>query len=86
VSLEDLISPLAAALDRVDLQAERLTSGELQQFAKRDWLLGRQIREPVAGTVAGLAADGTLLVRTPEGSEQSLRTGSVELVGASSTW
>jgi BirA family biotin operon repressor/biotin-[acetyl-CoA-carboxylase] ligase len=86
VSLEDLISPLAAALNRVDLQADRLTSGELRQFADRDWLLGRQIREPVAGTVAGLAADGTLLVRTAEGSEQALRTGSVELVATSSTW
>jgi BirA family biotin operon repressor/biotin-[acetyl-CoA-carboxylase] ligase len=86
VTLEDLIPPLATALNGIDLEAERLTEDELDEFASRDWLLGRQIREPVAGTVAGLAPDGTLVVRTAEGSEQSLRTGSVELVGASSTW
>ncbi len=86
ISLEDLIPPVAAALNRLDLQADRLTSSELHEFASRDWLLGRQIREPVAGTVAGLAADGTLVVRTAEGSELTLRTGSVELVATSSTW
>jgi BirA family transcriptional regulator, biotin operon repressor / biotin---[acetyl-CoA-carboxylase] ligase len=86
VSLEDLIPPVAATLDGLDLQADRLTSSELHEFARRDWLLGRQIREPVVGTVAGLAADGTLVVRTAEGSQHSLRTGSVELVGVSSTW
>jgi BirA family biotin operon repressor/biotin-[acetyl-CoA-carboxylase] ligase len=85
VALEELIPRVAAVLTGLDLQAERLTSSELDQFAARDWLLGRQIREPVEGIVAGLAADGTLVVRTAAGSEQSLRTGSVEL-GASSTW
>ena len=83
--LDDLISPVAAALSRIDLQTERLSPSELDQFASRDWLLGRQIREPLLGTVAGLAPDGTLVVRTADGWDRSLRTGSVELVSASAT-
>jgi BirA family biotin operon repressor/biotin-[acetyl-CoA-carboxylase] ligase len=84
IVLDDLIPPVAEALSRVDLESGRLSSSELEQFARRDWLLGRQIREPVLGTVAGLAPDGTLMVRTADGWDRSLRTGSVELVSASS--
>ena len=83
--LDDLISPVAMALNGVDLETERLSATELEHFASRDWLLGREIREPLVGTVTGLAPDGTLVVRTTEGGDRSLRTGSVELVGASST-
>ena len=83
--LDDLVSPVATALSRIDLQSERLSASELYQFAGRDWLLGRQIREPFLGTVAGLAPDGTLVVRTADGWDRSLRTGSVELVSASAT-
>jgi BirA family biotin operon repressor/biotin-[acetyl-CoA-carboxylase] ligase len=82
--LDDLIPPVARALSGVDLERGRLSPSELEQFARRDWLLGRQIREPVLGTVAGLASDGTLMVRTADGWDRSLRTGSVELVSASS--
>jgi BirA family biotin operon repressor/biotin-[acetyl-CoA-carboxylase] ligase len=85
VQIEDLIPPLVAALRLVDLQADRLSPAELAQFARRDWLTGRKIIQPLSGTVSGLAADGALLVRTADGWDQSLRTGSVELVGISPT-
>jgi BirA family biotin operon repressor/biotin-[acetyl-CoA-carboxylase] ligase len=85
LTVEDLVPAIAGALRQVELQAERLSPDELREFAGRDWLRGRQIREPLQGTVTGLAADGTLVVRTPDGWDRALRTGSVELVGASST-
>jgi BirA family biotin operon repressor/biotin-[acetyl-CoA-carboxylase] ligase len=84
IDLEDVVPPVTHALNQVDLRADRLSARELAEFTRRDWLLGRQIREPLQGTVDGVAADGALLVRTAEGGHQSLRTGSVELVAASS--
>ena len=84
IALEDVVPRVVQALNRVDLRADRLSVVELKEFARRDWLLGREIREPLQGTVTGLAADGTLVVRTPDGGDQSLRTGSVELAPASS--
>jgi hypothetical protein len=68
-----------AALRTIDLQAERLSPTELDQFATRSWLSGREIREPLSGTVSGLGDDGTLRVRTVEGAQVSLRNGSIEL-------
>jgi len=69
----------------VDLAADHLTPGELERFNSRDWLLGREIRTPVAGTAAGLRNDGALLVRTPDGAEIPLRSGSIELAAVSHT-
>ena len=74
------LAPLVvAALRELELKAGRLSSPELKQFASRDWLRGRMIREPVAGTVQGLSADGALRVLTSAGRDLSLRSGSVEL-------
>jgi hypothetical protein len=39
----------------------------------------------VAGTAAGLRNDGALLVRTSEGAEIPLRSGSIELAAVSHT-
>jgi BirA family biotin operon repressor/biotin-[acetyl-CoA-carboxylase] ligase len=80
---EDLLAGIVDALRTLDLRPERLSSLELQSFAARSWLYGREIREPLAGVVTGLGDDGTLRVRTMEGSQVSLRHGSVELAGAS---
>jgi BirA family biotin operon repressor/biotin-[acetyl-CoA-carboxylase] ligase len=76
---EDVLEPIVAALRTIDLQAERLSPTELDQFATRSWLSGREIREPLSGTVSGLGDDGTLRVRTVEGAQVSLRNGSIEL-------
>jgi BirA family biotin operon repressor/biotin-[acetyl-CoA-carboxylase] ligase len=51
-----------------DLSDEPMLSDrERSSYAQIDWLMGRRLREPVAGVAEGLAADGALLVKTPEG-------------------
>ena len=76
----DTLAPLVlAALRDLELGTGQLSSPELKQYASRDWLRGRIIRQPVAGTVQGLSADGALRVLTAAGHDFSLRSGSVEL-------
>jgi BirA family biotin operon repressor/biotin-[acetyl-CoA-carboxylase] ligase len=79
ITIEDALVPIVAALRRVDLRAERLSPQELDRFAERDWLNGREIWAPVRGRVSGLGEDGALLVQTADQSEIPLRSGSVEL-------
>ncbi len=79
ITVDHVCAPLLAALSNLDLGARLLSPEELRQFASRDWLCGRSIREPVAGIVQGLAADGRLMVRTLSGAHVSLRSGTVEL-------
>jgi BirA family biotin operon repressor/biotin-[acetyl-CoA-carboxylase] ligase len=85
LSVEQLLETVVAALRRVDVQAEQLSRLELDHFARRDWLSGRRIRQPMTGTVTGLREDGALLVRTADGPNIPLRSGSVELAAASPT-
>jgi BirA family transcriptional regulator, biotin operon repressor / biotin---[acetyl-CoA-carboxylase] ligase len=85
ITLEGVTDPIVAALRRLDLRAEQLSGPELAQFARRDWLNGREIREPMSGRVTGVREDGALLVRTANGSDVPLRSGSVELAAASHT-
>jgi len=85
VQLETVLDSVSAAIRALDLGAERLSPRELELFAARSWLDGREIREPLAGVVAGLNDDGALRVRTPQGSHVSLRHGSVELADVSPT-
>ena len=44
-----------------------LTADELARFAARDLSVGRKIREPAVGVVAGIAATGELMVDTDTG-------------------
>jgi BirA family biotin operon repressor/biotin-[acetyl-CoA-carboxylase] ligase len=83
IRTEDVLDPMVAALRVIDLQAERLSTAELHHFDTLNWLTGREIREPLAGTVTGLGEDGTLRVCTVEGSQVFLRNGSIELATAS---
>lgn len=83
ITENELLEPVVEALRTLDLRAQRLSSLELEAFAARSWLDGREISEPLAGVVTGLGEDGTLRVRTVEGSQVSLRHGSVELAGVS---
>jgi BirA family biotin operon repressor/biotin-[acetyl-CoA-carboxylase] ligase len=82
---DQVLELILAALRDLDLEAERLTPAELEHFATRSWLKGREIREPLSGTVAGLADDGTLRIRTAEGAHVALRNGSIELARLSQT-
>ena len=83
ITVEEIAEPALAALRQLDLASGRLSPGELNRFARRDWLRGRTIREPVAGTATGVGDDGTLLVRTTSGADVSLRSGTVELAAVS---
>ena len=85
IQLETVLHSVSAAIRALDLGAERLSPAELEIFAARSWLDGREIREPLAGVVAGLSDDGALRVRTPQGAHVSLRHGSVELADVSPT-
>ena len=85
IRLENVLRSVSAALRALDLGPERLSPAELELFAGRSWLDGREIREPLPGIVAGLNDDGALRVRTPQGSHVSLRHGSVELADVSPT-
>ena len=75
-ALTDLV---VAALRKLELNGSELTPAELRRFAARDCLRGRGIREPVAGIVQGLSADGALMVQPDTGPPIALRTGSVTL-------
>jgi BirA family transcriptional regulator, biotin operon repressor / biotin---[acetyl-CoA-carboxylase] ligase len=83
ITVEEVMQPVVAALRSVDLRVEQLSRLELDHFARRDWLNGRQIREPMSGTVAGVREDGALLVRPAHGPAIPLRSGSVELAASS---
>jgi BirA family biotin operon repressor/biotin-[acetyl-CoA-carboxylase] ligase len=79
ITPDDAEFPVVAALRGLDLRAARLSPMELDRFAERDWLSGREIGAPVRGRVSGLGDDGALLVQTADQSEIPLRSGSVEL-------
>ncbi len=83
LQVEDLLDPIVGGLRILDFEADRLSPGELDEFAARSWLAGRRIREPLCGTVAGVGADGTLRVRTHDGAQVAVRSGSVELADLS---
>jgi BirA family biotin operon repressor/biotin-[acetyl-CoA-carboxylase] ligase len=80
---EALLGPVVEAIRRVDAAAGTLAPGERARFERRDWLKGRALAAPLCGTAEGLAADGGLLVREPDGSIATVRTGTVALAGTS---
>jgi biotin-(acetyl-CoA carboxylase) ligase len=83
ITIDDVVGPIVGALRQIDLRGARLSPGELDRFAERDWLNGREIGAPVRGRVSGLGEDGALLVQTADQSEILLRSGSVELAAVS---
>jgi BirA family biotin operon repressor/biotin-[acetyl-CoA-carboxylase] ligase len=85
IRMSEVLEPVVAALRLLDLRAERLSATELDHFAARSWLSGREIRKPLCGTVTGLDHDGTLRVRTAKGSHVSLRSASIELAAVPHT-
>ncbi len=85
LTADALVIPVAEALRRVDAAAGALDDGERARFARRDWLRGRAVAAPVAGTADGVAADGALLVRGPDGTTAAVRSGTIALAGTSAT-
>lgn len=77
---EGLAEPVASAVAALGRAVGYLGDAELAEFRARDMLVGRAIREPVAGVVEGIAADGALQVRRADGTLARARSGTV--VGA----
>ncbi len=71
---------LVPALRRACAARGALTPDELSTWGMRDFALGRACSAPVAGTVAGIAADGALLVRDASDEVQKVRGGSLLFV------
>jgi BirA family transcriptional regulator, biotin operon repressor / biotin---[acetyl-CoA-carboxylase] ligase len=85
IRLESVLDAVVGTIRSLDLGQERLSAQELERFAARSWLAGREISQPLAGIVTGLDDDGALRVRTTQGAQVSLRHGSVEVAGISPT-
>ena len=78
---DDVLERMVAALRSVDPCGAALSPAELDGFADRDWLRDRELSEPVAGTAAGIDGSGALLVRTPAGTIERVRAGTVVPAG-----
>ena len=74
----DVLDRLVPALWPLAAITGPLTERECVAFAERDWLRGRQLREPLFGRAAGIRPDGALLVETDVGATP-VREGRVAL-------
>jgi BirA family biotin operon repressor/biotin-[acetyl-CoA-carboxylase] ligase len=76
---ERVAEPVVESLLELTVAAPELGAPERTAFARRDWLHGRTLSAPIAGTADGVADDGRLRVRRPDGTIELARTGPVEL-------
>lgn len=81
VEPEHLLPPLLARLAPLETSGSGLSPAELETFARRDWLAGRELTGPVRGRAAGIAADGTLRVVLPDGRTVGVSSGPIVLPG-----
>ena len=78
--------PMVEALRRVDAAAGPLDDGERARFARRDWLRGRALAAPVAGTADGLGGGRRAAgARGRTARPTAVRSGTVALAGTSAT-
>jgi BirA family biotin operon repressor/biotin-[acetyl-CoA-carboxylase] ligase len=77
-----LVEPVVDAIRRIGSLAGPLHADELEALAGLDWLRGRVLEAPVAGTADGIAADGALRVRAPDGDVTHLRAGTIVLASS----
>jgi len=78
--LEAAVQAIRAAAATTGL----LTEGERAEYGSRDLAAGRTLSEPLSGIAAGVAPDGSLLVRTPAGEER-VRAGSLRFADEPAT-
>ena len=79
--LTGLGAAVAGLVSRVTLSTSPLTEAELAAFAARDWLTGRAILRPRAGTAIGIAPSGRLRVALAEGGVAELEDSTGLAVG-----
>ncbi len=75
--LDAAITALRGSL-RSDL--EDLMPSEVEEFARRDWMRGRRVEEPLQGKAAGINRRGHLLVENDLGNIETIIAGSVALL------
>ncbi len=75
--LERLITALREQLRTVP---EDLMPKEIEEYARRDWLRGRHLLEPVRGKAAGINRKGFLLVEDDSQDLETVMNGSIRLV------
>ena len=78
---EHVLWPVVGRLLPLAETGSSLSPAELADFARRDWLAGRELVGPVPGRAAGITADGALQVLLPNGSIVGVSSGSVVLSG-----
>ena len=76
----DVLAAIVSSVRSAAQERGHLTPDELRRYADRHTLTGKRIVSPAVGTVEGVSADGSLIVRTARGVEQ-LRTGTVQFEG-----
>jgi len=81
----ELVSPVVEAIRAIAAAAGPLTEDERARYARRDWLRGRRLQAPLAGTADGLGEDGALLVRRADGATAAIRAGSIVLAASGSS-
>lgn len=74
----DVLVAIVRAVRAAAASLGELTRVELDRYAARDVLAGCAIVSPVAGTVAGITANGALVVNTTSGVEH-VRAGTIRL-------
>jgi BirA family biotin operon repressor/biotin-[acetyl-CoA-carboxylase] ligase len=77
----DVLAELVPAMRAAAAARGALTVLELEEFAMRDFAIGRTCVDPVPGQVQGITASGELLVHTATGV-RAFRDGSLTLAGA----
>jgi BirA family biotin operon repressor/biotin-[acetyl-CoA-carboxylase] ligase len=78
VTLDAVLPEVLRHLRHPVREAERLAADERRRLHARDWLRGRTLRAPIAGTADGIADDGALLVRSGA-MVTPVRAGHIEL-------
>jgi len=79
----DVLAAVVPALRAAAGATGLLTGDELARYARRDLAVGRACAEPANGVVAGIRADGALLIDTPAGPV-ACHAGSLVLAPANS--
>lgn len=78
---EALVEPVVAALRALE-EGVMLSPAQLEAFARRDWLRGRRLETPIAGTADGIEPSGLLRVRSATSTVEFARTGPVTVAEA----
>jgi BirA family transcriptional regulator, biotin operon repressor / biotin---[acetyl-CoA-carboxylase] ligase len=79
----DLVAPMVGALRDAGSRAGPLERREREAFAARDWLAGRTLTAPAAGTADGVTESGVLRIRGAGQLLHLARTGPVVVAGPS---